>query len=149
MLLIALVYSCSRKEKDTLFSEDVCVIFNEDPLEKDVSYEPTISEVEKVELVFREYLKKSKSDSINYPIAQKQIPAIGSLKYYKRRYFGRENIEGEIVIKVEYIFNRCMSPQERERERESWKKVNYRSKVHPSCIFSFQCNMERMKVHGL
>jgi len=145
--ILILFANCTTNKTDYEFSEKTCVIFKEDPNEKDIPFEPTISDVEEVEIAFRDYLKKSKTDTTNYKISQNNIPKPDELKYYKRRYFGRENIEGEKVIKVEYIFNRCMTPKD--RNEENWKNIRFIQTVDSMCWFNFQYNMERMEIYGL
>lgn len=147
LTIFLLFAACTAQKKGYEFSEETCVIFKEDPFDKDVPFEPTVAEVEAVEKEFRAYLQKSKTDTINYPISQKDIPLEEELSYYKRRCFGRENIEGEKVIKVQYIFNRCISPQD--RAKEQWKNINYLERVDSTCWFSFQYNMERREIYGL
>ncbi len=145
--ILILFANCTTQSTDYAFSEKTCVIFDADPNEKDVPFEPSIADVEEVEIAFRDYLKKCNTDTTNYKISQKNIPKPDELKYYKRRYFGRENIEGEKVIKVEYIFNRCISPKD--RKEENWKNISYIESVDSTCWFSFQCNLDRMEIYGL
>ena len=147
IFILLLFVSCTTIKEDYQFSEEVCVIFKEDPNDKDLPFEPTISDVEEVEIALRDYLIKSKTDRTNYKIRQKNIPKPDKLQYYKRRYFGRESIEGEKVIKVEYIFNRCMSPED--RDKENWKNIIYLEKVDSMCWFKFQYNMDRKEIYGL
>lgn len=146
-IIILLLISCTANKKNYEFSAKNSVIFKEDPNEKDVPFEPSISEVEEVEIAFRDYLIKSKTDTANYNIRQKNIPKLDKLEYYKRRYFGRENIEGEKVIKVEYIFNRCITSKNRNEEK--WRNVLYIEKVDSMCWFKFQYNMARKEIYGL
>lgn len=147
LFFLIFFYSCTSNNQDYIFSDKDCVIFKEDSNEKDVSFEPSISEVEEVEIAFRDYLNKSKKETLSKDFKQRNIPELNELKYYKRRYFGRINIEYEKVIKVEYIFNRCLKPQD--RDNEEWKKINYLKNIDSMCWFSFSYNLKRKVIYGL
>jgi hypothetical protein len=145
--LLILICSCNTNKKDYIFSDEDCVIFKEDPNEKDESFEPTISEVKEVETAFRDYLDIIRQDTINYALRQQNVPKSEKLKIYKRRYFGRVNTEGEKVIKAEFIFVTYLTSKE--RKKEQWKEINYLENKESMCWFSFQYNLERKVIYGL
>ena len=147
LILLILIVSCNANKGDYEYSEKMSVIFKEDINDKDIPFEPTISEVQEAEIAFRDYLTQSKSDTINFPIKQNRIPNLDRLEYYKRRYFGRVNIEGEKVIKVEYIFNRCISGED--RDNKEWKNPNYLKNIDSTCWFKFQYNLNKNVIYGL
>lgn len=147
ILLIIISFGCSNRKKEYEFTNENAVIFLEDPTEKDISFEPTISEVENTEIALQNYLKNKISDTVKFTKNGNQLPTSDRLVYYKRRYFGRINTENEKVIKVEYIFNRCMSPQERDLEK--WKDFDFKKNIDSSCWFSFQYNLNRKEIYGL
>lgn len=145
------LFSCANEENGLQYSDEYIVIFEQDPNDKDVPFEPSISEVKEAEAAFITYLKNRK-DTLNYPIFQKHIPEEERLIYYKRRFFGRVNIENQKVIKVEFIMNRCMN--NKDRNSYNWKRVDYIRKMmnkesQRTCWFSFQYNIDQKLVYGL
>ncbi len=145
LVILVLFVNCTTKKNDYQCSDEMCVIFKEDPNDKDTPFEPTPSEIEEVEIAFRNYIVSNKPDSLTFGIHHKNVPKPDKLVYYKRRYFGRINIENEKVIKVEYIFNRCITPEDHDQER--WKDLLYLEKVDSMCWFSFQYNMSRNEIY--
>lgn len=72
----------------------------------------------------------------------KKVPLQEQLRYYKRRYFGRTNIEGEKVNKIEFVFVRCGGQDE-------WKKVNYTNEKTKDCWLSVQYNIDNDSIYDL
>jgi len=70
------------------------------------------------------------------------VPLQDQLKHYKRRYFGRSSIEGEKVIKIEFVFVRCGGQDE-------WKKIEYTNDNTKDCWWSVQYNIDRDEIYDL
>jgi hypothetical protein len=70
------------------------------------------------------------------------VPLQDQLKYYKRRYFGRTSIEGEQIIKIEFVFVRCGGQDE-------WKKIEYTNDKTKDCWMSVQYSIDHDQIYDL
>ena len=142
ILTILLLTSCNNLEKK--FTQDF-VVFESDTRDKDIGFKPTTAQIEKAELKLLDYLNlKTKADQtilINSLIDGK-VPLQDQLKYYKRRYFGRTSIEGDKIIKIEFVFVRCGG-------HEEWKKIEYTNDKTKGCWWSVQYNIEHDQIYDL
>lgn len=71
-----------------------------------------------------------------------KVPLQDQLKCYKRRYFGRTSIEGEKIIKIEFIFVRCGGQNE-------WKQIEYTNDKTKDCWWSVQYSIDYDQIYDL
>lgn len=106
ILTISLLSACNNIDRTK--TQDY-VVFENDSREKDISFKPTNNDIEKAEKRLFEHLdnltKNNKTILVNN--LDKKIPLQENLRYYKRRYFGKINNQGEQIIEIEFVFIRC------------------------------------------
>lgn len=106
ILTISLLSACNNINRTK--TQDY-VVFENDSREKDISFKPTNNDIEKAEKRLFEHLdnltKNNKTILVNN--LDKKIPLQENLRYYKRRYFGKMNNQGEQIIEIEFVFIRC------------------------------------------
>jgi hypothetical protein len=140
ILILALFLSCT----DSKTRPQDFVIFESDPKEKDIPFTPTTGQIEKAETKLVEYLKaRTAADQtvyVNQP--GQKIPLQNELKYYNRRYFGRTSIEGDRIIKIEFVFVRCGGD-------DDWKKVEYVNETTKECWWSVQYDIDNDQIYDL
>ncbi|OJU74614.1 MAG: hypothetical protein BGO09_04665 [Bacteroidetes bacterium 47-18] len=106
ILTISLLSACNNIDRTK--TQDY-VVFENDSREKDISFKPTNNDIEKAEKRLFEHLdnltKNNKTILVNN--LDKKIPLQENLRYYKRRYFGKMNNQGEQIIEIEFVFIRC------------------------------------------
>ncbi len=141
ILTIFIFGSCNNIDRTKI--QDF-VVFENDSREKDICFKPTNIQIEKAEKSLFMYLdnltKNNKTILVNS--LDKKVPLQKQLWYYKRRYFGRTNIEGEKVNKIEFVFVRCGGQDE-------WKKVNYTNEKTKDCWLSVQYNIDNDSIYDL
>lgn len=137
---IGLLLSCN----DSTTSRLDTIIFDNDPKEKDISFTPTIVQIEKAETKLLEYLAAKTVDNQTIYVTnfEEKIPLQNELKYYKRRYFGRTSIEGDKIIKIEFVFVRCGG-------HDDWKKVGYANETTKECWWSVQYDIDNDQIYDL
>lgn len=140
ILTIGLLISCA----DSKTSRPDSVTFDNDPREKDISFKPTTVQIEKAEQRLLEYLdaKTANNQTIYTTNLDKKVPLQEQLKWYKRRYFGRTSIEGDKILKIEFVAVRCGGHDE-------WKKVEYANETTKDCWWSVQYDIDNDQIYDL
>ena len=140
ILTIGLFLSCS----DLKTGRPDSVTFDTDPREKDISFTPTNGQIENAEDKLINYLtsKTAENQTIFITKLGEKIPLQDELKYYKRRYFGRTSIEGDKIIKIEFVAVRCGGHDE-------WKKVEYANEITKDCWWSVQYDIDNDQIYDL
>lgn len=133
--------SCNDSERK--HNQDF-VIFESDPHDKDIGFKPTISQIDEAEQKLFNYLemKTKTNQTIFINSLNIKVPLQDQLKYYKRRYFGRTSIEGEKIIKIEFVFVRGGGQNE-------WKKVNYTNDNKKDHYWSVQYSIDHEQIYDL
>ena len=141
ILAILLLICCNNSARR--FTQDF-IVFESDTRDKDIGFKPTTSQIDEAEKKLHEYLKaKTKTnETIFINSLDGKVPLQNQLKYYKRRYFGRTSIEGEQIIKIEFVFVRCGGQDE-------WKKVDYTNDNTKECWWSVQYNVDQDQIYDL
>ncbi len=139
-MTIGLFLSCSDSKTDRPDS----VTFDNDPREKDISFRPTTGQIEKAEQKLLEYLNAKTSDNqtIFVNSLDIKVPLQDQLKYYKRRYFARTSIEGDKIMKIEFVFVRCGGTDE-------WRKIEYTNDDTKDCWWSVQYDIDHDQIYDL
>ena len=130
-----ILLSCENEK-----NEQDYIVFENNPLEKDIPFKPSNAQIEKLNIKLIDFLN-SQEKPIYINKSGNKTPLIEQLKYYKRRYVGRMNIEGDKIIKVELVLVRCASMCQ-------WKNVII-DKKYKDCIFSVQYRVEDDEIYGL
>lgn len=140
ILIIRLLIGCT----DSKTSRPDSVTFDNDPREKDICFIPTSSQIEKAETRLKEYLSTKSEENQTIYVAEldKKIPLQDELKFYKRRYFGRTSIEGDKIIKIEFVFVHCGG-------HDDWKKVEYANETTKDCWWSVQYDIDNDQIFDL
>lgn len=144
ILTLFTIVSCDSSPRQISDSGREGFVFKSAPNEKDISFIPTDSQIDRAENKLAEYLmKKTKNHETIYEnVFNEKIPLEDRLKYYKRRYFGRINIENEKVIKIEFVFVRCAG-------NEEWKKIEYTTEKNKECWWTVQYNINSDDIYDL
>ena len=132
---------CNNAE--SCFNKD-CIVFERDTRNKDFSFKPTQNQINKADLKLIDYLetKTKNKETIYINSLDEKIPLHDQLKYYKRRYFGRTSITGELIIKFEFVSVRCGGHDE-------WKKIEYTNDKTKDCWWSIQYNIDQDQIYDL
>lgn len=140
ILTIGLFISCSNPTTESL----EFIAFADDPREKDICFKPTSGQIERAEKKLVDYLnsKTENNQTIFVYRLDEKIPLQDYLHYYKRRYFGRTNIEGIKIIKIEFVFVRCGG-------REEWKQIEYTTNDTRECWWSVQYDLDNDQIFDL
>ncbi len=144
ILILVTVLSCDSDSRQFFDDGYEGYVFESDPNEKDISYVPSNAQINKAENKLREYLENrtKNNETIFENILNEKVPLEQRLKYYKRRYFGRINIENEKIIKIEFVFVRCGG-------HEDWKKIEYTAGQNKGCWWSVQYNVNSDDIYDL
>lgn len=120
------------------------VVFEADTRDKDIAFKPTKKQIDKAESKLIEYLvtKEKNNQTVFASSLNGKAPLQDLLKYYKRRYSGRTSIEGEKILKIEFIFVRCGG-------QNDWKEIEYTSDRTKECWWSVQYSIDRDLIYGL
>jgi hypothetical protein len=140
LLILALSMSCSNSKT----SRPDYIIFDADPLEKDLAFRPSVEQIDQAEAKLMEYLEEKTKDNQTIYISalDGDEPLQDQLKHYKRRYFGRTSIEGDKIIKIQFVFVRCAGG-------DDWKKPEYANEQTKDCGFSVQYNIDNEQIYDL
>ncbi|PBQ33236.1 hypothetical protein CNR22_16130 [Sphingobacteriaceae bacterium] len=105
---------------------------------------PSTRQIEKAEQRLLEYLDAKTADNqkIYTTSLDKKVPLQDQLKWYKRRYFGRTSIEGDKIIKIEFVAVRCGGHDE-------WKKVEFTNDDTKDCWWSVQYDIDNDQIYDL
>ena len=141
ILTILFLTSCSDSERK--HTQDF-VVYESDTRDKDIGFKPTTSQIDDAEQKLIDYLqtKTKTNQTIFVNSLDGKVPLQEQLKYYKRRYFGRTSIEGEKIIKIEFVFVRCGGQDE-------WKKVDYTNDNTKDCWWSVQYSVDHDQIYDL
>ena len=141
MLTISLLTCCNNTERR--FTQDF-IVFESDNRDKDIGFKPTTNQIDKAESKLLDYLETKTKDNqtIYVNSLDGKVALQEQLKYYKRRYFGRTSIEGEKIIKIEFVFVRCGGPDE-------WKQIEYTNEKTTDCWWSIQYSIDRDQIFDL
>lgn len=141
-ILIILILTCCNNTEGR-FAQDF-VVFESDTRSKDIGFKPTTNQIKKAEAKLVDYLetKTRNNETIYVTRLERKVPLQDQLKYYKRRYFGRTSIEGEQVIKIEFVFVRCGGQDE-------WKKIDYTDEHTKDCWWTVQYSIEHDQIYDL
>jgi len=141
ILTILFLTCCSNTERN--FAQDF-IVFESNAYGKDGGFTPTITQIDKANLKLLNYLdtKTKNKETIYINSLDGKVPLQDQLKYYKRRYFGRTTIEGEQIIRIEFVFVRCGG-------QEEWKKIDYTKDETKDCWWSVLYNIDHNQVYDL
>lgn len=141
-ILTILFLTCCKNTERT-FTQDF-VVFESDTRDKDVGFKLTTDQIDKAESKLLDYLEaETKSNQTIYVNSlDGKVSLQDQLKYYKRRYFGRTNIEGEKNIKIEFVFVRCGGQDE-------WKQIEYANDKTRDCWWSVQYSIDHDQIYDL
>jgi hypothetical protein len=141
ILTILFLTSCNDSERK--HTQDF-VVFESDTRDKDIGFKPTTSQIDEAEQKLLDYLemKTKTNQTIFVNSLDGKVPLQDQLKYYKRRYFGRTSIEGDHIIKIEFVLVRCGGQDE-------WKKIGYTNEEIKGCWWSVQYNMDTNQIYDL
>jgi len=140
IVIILFLTCCSNKGK----SRSDFIVFESNIPGKGGGFKPTTNQIDKAESKLLSYLgaKTKNKETIYINSLDGKVPLQDQLKYYKRRYFGNTSIEGEQIIKIEFVFVRCGG-------REEWKKIDYTKDETKDCWWSVLYNIDRNQVYDL
>jgi hypothetical protein len=141
-ILTILFLTCCNNTQRRYFQD--FVVFESDTRAKDIGFKPTTIQIDKAESKLLDYLEtKTKTNQTIYINSlDGKVPLQNQLKYYKRRYFGRTSIEGEKIIKIEFVFVRCGG-------HDDWKKIEYTNNKTKDCWWSVQYNIDHDQIYEL
>lgn len=141
ILTILLLTCCNNAERR--FNQDF-VVFESDTRDKDIGFKPTTNQINKAESKLTDYLesKTKNNETIYVNSLDGKVPLQDQLKYYKRRYFGRTSIEGEKIMKIEFVFVRCGGHDE-------WKQIEYTNDKTKDCWWSVQYSIDYDQIYDL
>jgi hypothetical protein len=140
IMTILFLTCCSNKEKN----RPDFIVFESNVPGKGGGFKPTVNQIDEAESKLLNYLetKTKNKETIYINSLDGKVPLQSQLKYYKRRYFGRTTIEGEKIIKIEFVFVRCDG-------QEEWKKIGYTKDETKGCWWSVLYNIDRDQVYDL
>ncbi|QGW27508.1 hypothetical protein [Phnomibacter ginsenosidimutans] len=141
ILTILFLMSCNDSERR---HTQAFVVYESDTRDKDIGFKPTTTQIDDAEKKLLDYLetKTKTNQTIFVNSLDGKVPLQDQLKYYKRRYFGRTSIEGEKIIKIEFVFVRCGGQDE-------WKKVDYTNDNTKDCWWSVQYSVDHDQIYDL
>lgn len=141
-ILAILLLTCCNNTEGRFMQE--FVVFEADNRDKDIAFKPTKKQIDKAESKLIEYLvtKEKNNQTIYTSSLNGKTPLQDQLKYYKRRYSGRTSVEGEKILKIEFVFVRCGG-------QNDWKEIEYTSDSTKECWWSVQYSIDRDLIFGL
>jgi hypothetical protein len=120
------------------------VVFESDTRGKTIGFKPTSDQIDQAESRLFDYLETQTELNQTiyiYTLGDKE-PLQDRLKFYKRRYFGAINNEGEKIITIEFVFVRCGG-------HEEWKKIGYTNHKTKSCWWSVKYSLKYDRIYDL
>ncbi|MDI9868954.1 hypothetical protein [Flectobacillus roseus] len=140
-MTILFLTSCDNGDRQ--FSQDF-VVFESGTRDKNTGFKPTTIQIDKADAKLVEYLeaKTKNNEAIYVNSLDGNVPLQDQLKYYKRRYFGRISIEGEQIMKIEFVFVRCGGQDE-------WKQIEYTNDKTKECWWSVQYSIDHNEIYDL
>jgi|SRR5690554_7431538 len=141
ILAILLLTCCNNT--GVILTQDF-IVLKSDTSDKNIGFKPTTNQIDKAEKKLVDFLesKTKNNETIYINSLDEKVPLQDQLKYYKRRYFGRTSIEGEKIIKIEFVFVRCGGQGE-------WKKIEYINEETKGCWWSVQYNIDNNQIYDL
>jgi|SRR5690554_48071 len=141
ILTILFLTCCNNTERRV--TQDF-IVFESNTRDKDVGFKPTTNQIDKAESKLVDYLetKTKNNETIYVNSLDGKVPLQDQLKYYKRRYFGWTSIEGEQIIKIEFVFVRCGGQDE-------WKNLEYTNDKTKDCWWSVQYSIDHDQIYDL
>ncbi|MBD8083317.1 hypothetical protein IC610_12915 [Chryseobacterium sp. GCR10] len=141
ILTILFLTGCNNSERKHAQN---FVIFESDTKDKYIGFRPKKSQIDDAEQMLLDYLetKTKTNQTIFVTSLDKKVPLQDQLKYYKRRYFGQTNGEGEKTIKIEFVFVRCGGQDE-------WKKIGYTNVKTKDCWWSVKYSIDNDQIYDL
>jgi hypothetical protein len=115
LLFCLAFFSCSKGQREIATNDYNGIIYPQHPYDKDISFIPSIGEMEILEKNLTKNLENILATEKDTSELKNKAMIRKDLKRYKRRYFGRISIEGEKIIMVEFIHPDII-------EKEEWKK---------------------------
>ena len=112
------------------------VVFESDNSGGSIGFKPTTALIEKANQKLIECLetKIASNQTILVDGLDGKESLLDELKYYKRRYVGLLDENGDEIIKIEFVFVRCGGQDE-------WKHINYTKDNPDGCWWSVQYNL--------
>ena len=120
------------------------VVYERNTRKEEIGFKPRTTQIDSAELRLLEYLdSKAKVDQTVFVNSLGvKVPLQDQLKYYKRRYFGGINNNGERILLIEFVFVRC-------GEQNEWKKINYTNDQTKGCWWSVKYSSDRNEIFDL
>ncbi|MCH5717124.1 hypothetical protein [Niabella hibiscisoli] len=140
-MIILFLTSCNDSERK--HTQDF-VVFESNTCDKYIGFKPTTSQTDEAEQKLLDYLetRTKTNQTIFVNSLDGKVPLQEQLKYYKRRYFGMTSIEGEKIIKIEFVSVRCGGQDE-------WRKIEYTSDKTKECWWSVQYSIDNNQIYDL
>lgn len=141
-IAITLLLACCNRSETGRNQE--FIVFERDTRDKDMGFKPTTQQIDQAETKLVEYLetKTRNNQTIYVRSLDENMPLQDRLVYYKRRYFGRISVNGERIIKIEFVFVRCGGQGE-------WEKIAYTNDETKGCWWSVLYNLDRDQIDDL
>ena len=140
--ILACIFLYCCKNPDKRFIHDF-IVFEGDIREKNGGFKPTAEQIDKAGSRLFDYLEKKTKDkeTIFIQSLYGKVPLQNQLKYYQRRYFGQNSLDGNQIVKIEFVFVRCGG-------QDQWKKIDYTNEDQ-GCWWSVQYNLKSNKIYDL
>ncbi|MBL1281039.1 MAG: hypothetical protein COA33_012235 [Fluviicola sp.] len=140
-ILILTLLSCESKPPDHIPPDKFSKKFETDFRCELQSFLPNDNELDMFEEALKKHLENLTSLGIGFErnVLEKVHPLEYSLGWFKRRYFGRINKNGERKIFTELVPVRCGGS-------EDWKQIDYPSDSNIACWWSVEYDLTRNEI---
>lgn len=120
------------------------IAFEKDPRYQYGSFQPTEKETELFEHALLLDLEKRTESGVGLTrnVLDEIKPLEYSLKWFKRRYFGRIAMNGSRKLYSELVFVRCGGSEE-------WKMIDYPTETNSDCWWSAEYNLQTDEIEEI
>lgn len=143
-VLIMALWSCQSGPPHHIPSKEFRKIFDEDSRNSIQSFIPSKEELEKFELSLKRHLEELTSSNKGFErnVLDKVHPLEYSLGWFKRRYFGRIDEEGNRKIFTELVAVRCGGSGK-------WEQIEFPSVSNSECWWSVEYDINKNKIEKI
>lgn len=136
-IFILAFWSCESGPPNHIPSDEFQMTFKEDSRDSLESFTPSKKEINDFEIYLKKHLEELTTSGKGFErnVLDKVHPLEYSLGWFKRRYFGKIDANGNRKLITEFVFVSCGGSEE-------WKEVDYASDSNSECWWSVEYDLE-------
>lgn len=143
-VLVLAFWSCQSGPPHHIPSDEFRKVFREDSRNSIQSFIPSKEELEKFEISLKKYLEELTASNKGFErnVLDKSHPLEYSLGWFKRRYFGRIDEQGNRRIFIELVAVRCGGS-------EKWEQIDFPTDSNFGCWWSVEYDINKNKIENI